>query len=122
MAENSNVSQLTGGTPTAGELQPGKLTQKDELQPGKINGKKEIVGGLLYTPTYYGVRSVNGKTGDVILEPSDIGAASSEVLETHVQDTSVHITENERAAWNQCLIGAVNAEESLTFWHAEDVI
>lgn len=122
MADNSNVSQLTGGTPTAGELQPGKLAQKDELQPGIINGKKEIVGGQLFTPTYYGVRSINGKTGDVTLEPSDIGAASEEDFESHVQNTTVHITENERAVWNQCLIGAVNAEESLTFWHAEDVI
>ncbi|MBQ1712186.1 MAG: hypothetical protein II024_03040 [Firmicutes bacterium] len=122
MAENSNVSQLTGGTPTAGELQPGKLTQKDELQPGTITGKKEVVGGLLYTPTYYGVRSVNGKMGEVTLDAADVGAASTEDFESHVQNTTVHITENERAAWNQCLIGAVNAEESLTFWHAEDVI
>ena len=122
MAENSNVSQLTGGTPTAGELQPGKLAQKNELQPGKLDGQKSILGGQLFTPTLLGVRSVNGKTGDVVLEPSDIGAVSSEDFESHVQNTTVHITENERAAWNQCLIGAVNAEESLTFWHAEDVI
>ena len=125
MSTTPNVSQLTAGAPTAGELQPGKLANSQTVVGGTpVIQRSTVQAGALYTPTHIlsGVESVNGMTGVVELDASDVGAASQNDFEAHVNNTTIHVTGAEKAAWNQCLIGAVNAEESLTFWHAADVI
>lgn len=113
MAENSNVSQLTGGTPTAGEV-----------RAGSISDKATVKAGVIYSPTRItsGVTSVNGQTGDVVIDSASIGAASESDFQDHIDNSNIHVTAEEKAVWNECLIGAVNAEGSLTFWHAKDVI
>lgn len=113
MENTSNVNQLVGGTPTAGQLAPGTLETKGT-----------VVGGALYTPTHIvsGVESVNGMTGNVTIDASDVGAASQQDFAAHVENDTIHVTAADKAAWNQCLIGAVNADEGLTFWQAQDVI
>jgi hypothetical protein len=70
--------------------QPGGYAALDE------NGKVINADG-----TYPGgVQSVNGKTGNVNLTASDVGAVSQEDFAAHTADNVKHITAAERAAWN----------------------
>ncbi len=122
MDENNNVSQLLPGTPTAGQLQAGTVTNINIVVAGALTAPAHLSGGPLTVPTTLGVRTVNGETGDVIITPENIGAATEQDFQDHINDQVIHITADERAVWNECLIGAVNADEGLTFWHARDVI
>lgn len=106
----------------SGKVSGGKLTGRQSVTGGRLNVRGQLRGGALQTPEHFGVSSVNGMTGDVVLTPEDIGAVSEQDWLDHINNRVVHITADERATWNECLIGAVNAEESLTFWKAGDVI
>lgn len=105
-----------------GKVGGGTLTGRQSVTGGSLNARGQLKGGSIQTPEHFGVSSVNGKTGEVVLTPQDIGAVSEQDWLDHINNTDIHITADEREAWNECLIGAVNADESLTFWKAGDVI
>ena len=58
------------------------------------SGNIEIGGGS------GAVDSVNGKTGTVVLNASDVGAASETDLTTHTSNTTVHVTSAEKEEWS----------------------
>lgn len=69
------------------------------------NGQIEYWDGTQWVTidTEGAVISVNGKTGAVELTASDVGAASQTSFNSHVNDSTRHITQSERNSWNSHL-------------------
>jgi hypothetical protein len=66
-----------------------------------LDGLSDDEGKLLYNGMpVSSVTSVNGQTGDVNLTAVDVGAVSQEDFVAHTADTTKHVTQAEKDAWN----------------------
>ena len=57
-----------------------------------LKGGSDSGGSVTPTPSVSGVSSVNGKTGDVILDSDDVGAISTSAQETIDIDFSTYFS------------------------------
>ena len=81
-----------GGTCSLNEMVRVMIPQGQYNNMFILKGGSDSGGSITPTPSVSGVSSVNGKTGDVILDSDDVGAISTSAQETIDIDFSTYFT------------------------------
>lgn len=79
-----------GGTCTVNEMVRVMIPQGQYNNMFILKGGSDSGGSITPTPSVSGVSSVNGETGDVILDSDDVGAISTSAQETIDIDFSTY--------------------------------
>ena len=79
-----------GGTCSVNEMVKVVIPQGQYNNMFILKGGSDSGGSITPTPSVSGVSSVNGKTGDVILDSDDVGAISTSAQETIDIDFSTY--------------------------------
>ena len=87
----SGVSTI-GGTCSLNEMVKVMIPQGQYNNMFILKGGSDSGGSITPTPSVSGVSSVNGKTGDVILDSDDVGAISTSAQETIDIDFSTYFS------------------------------
>ena len=81
-----------GGTCSLNEMVRVMIPQGQYNNMFILKGGSDSGGSITPTPSVSGVSSVNGKTGDVILDSDDVGAISTSAQETIDIDFSTYFS------------------------------
>ena len=89
--EYSGIDTI-GGTCIVNEIVRVMIPQGQYNNMFILKGGSDSGGSITPTPSVSGVSSVNGKTGDVILDFDDVGAVSTSAQETIDIDFSTYFS------------------------------